>query len=70
MNKNFISKEKIEQMIKLYETMSIDKIAKEFSLSRHIVNRVLKDSGVQLRSTGARKDHFKGEKIKRPQSQI
>jgi transposase len=59
-----ISKEKVDEIVKLYETMSIDKISKEVNISRHTVNRILKDSGIQLRSTGARKDHFKGEKIK------
>ena len=51
-------------MIKLYETMSIDKIAKELNTSRHIVNKSLKEAGVQLRSTGARKGYNRGEKIK------
>lgn len=59
-----VSKEKVEEMIRLYESMSIDKIARLLGVSRHTVNKSLKDSGIQLRPTGARKGYNKGEKIK------
>lgn len=60
-----MSKELLDKIIKMYETMSIDKIAREVNISRHKINTMLKESGVTLRSTGARKGHFKGEKLLR-----
>lgn len=58
-----VSNDDVQKIIDLYKTESIDKIASKLSISRHIINRILKESGVELRSTGARKGYRKGEKI-------
>jgi len=47
----------------MYESMSIDQISREVDISRHKINTMLKKAGVELRSTGARKGHSKGNKI-------
>lgn len=44
-----VSQEVLEKMVDLYKTMSIDKISREMRISRHSVNRILKDAGVILR---------------------
>jgi DNA invertase Pin-like site-specific DNA recombinase len=62
-NNKIIDDIQIENIKKLYETMSIDKIARHVNISRHTINRILKESGANLRSIGARKGHYKGEKI-------
>lgn len=62
-NNKRIDETQTKEIVKLYETASIDKISRKVNISRHIINRILKESGVELRSTGARKGHYKGEKI-------
>lgn len=44
-----VSQEFLEKIIDLYKIMSIDKISREVGISRHSINRILKDSGVVLR---------------------
>lgn len=58
-----VSNDDVQKIVNLYKTESIDKIATKLSISRHIVNRILKESGVELRPKGARKGYRKGEKI-------
>jgi len=58
-----ISTEVIDKIIDLYKTDSIDTISGKLGVSRHVVNKLLKEAGIELRSTGARKGCYKGKKI-------
>lgn len=51
----------LERIIKMYESMSIDKIAREVGISRHKINSMLKSAGVKLRGVGPRKGYNKNK---------
>ena len=59
-----VNKGTMKKIIDLYNSgLSIDKVAIQVGLKRSHVNTLLKNSGITLRSKGARKGFFWGKQL-------
>jgi hypothetical protein len=64
-----VNKGTMKKIIELYNSgLSIDKVAIQVDLKRSHVNTLLKNSGIPLRSKGARKGYFWGKQLNSKES--